>query len=497
MLRQISSYLHKYLLIWIILTAFLVRLYRINQPLADWHAFRQVDTASVTREYIKHGIDLLHPHYQDLSNIQSGIENIEGYRMVEFPFINAGIASLIRWFPSLPLVPTSRLVSILFSLGTLVSLYFLVRNISTPKTAAWSVFWFAFLPYSIFYSRAVLPESPMLFFSTLSLLSFWQWLHQKKYHHLWFLISATSLSLAALLKPFVLFLGFVYLTIYIVYLWELYQQKHHLSHLLKRETFRIFWFLVFGFVAFYPLYWWRHWIEQYPSGIPANDWLYNSNHIRFRPAWFRWLFYERLTKLITGGGVLLFPFVFLKRHKDLIIYGAWWLGMLIYLSLIATGNVQHDYYQVLLIPIICISLAKGTEGLISLLQQKFSKRTTYLISGVIVVICLSIAWHQVKGYFNINHWEYIEAGQRADAILPADAKVIAPAFGDTIFLFQTNRTGWPIGFYIDDKIKYGAEYYVNTSFDDETNQLMEQYQVVEKTDKYVIIDLTQPKVNSD
>jgi hypothetical protein len=42
----------------------------------------------------------------------------------------------------------------------------------------------------------------------------------------------------------------------------------------------------------------------------------------------------------------------------------------------------------------------------------------------------------------------------------ADAKVIAPYMGDTAFLFQTNRTGWPIGFEIDKKIAEGAQYYV-------------------------------------
>lgn len=70
----------------LVLLAFVPRLRGISSQPTDWHAFRQSDTASVTREYVKHGIDLLHPKYQDHSNIQSGKENPEGYRMVEFPF---------------------------------------------------------------------------------------------------------------------------------------------------------------------------------------------------------------------------------------------------------------------------------------------------------------------------------------------------------------------------------------------------------------------------
>ena len=66
-------------------------MYRINQTVLDWHSFRQADTASVTREYVKHGMNLLRPRYDDLGSIQSGQDNLEGYRMVEFPIVQ-------RWF---------------------------------------------------------------------------------------------------------------------------------------------------------------------------------------------------------------------------------------------------------------------------------------------------------------------------------------------------------------------------------------------------------------
>ena len=83
------------------------------------------------------------------------------------------------------------------------------------------------------------------------------------------------------------------------------------------------------------------------------------------------------------------------------------------------------------------------------------------------------------------------AGQAVDKLTPADAKVIAPYQGDTAFLFQTNRTGWPIGGRIDDKIKMGATYYITTTDDDEAKQLEAKYTVVEKTSQYVLIRLSQ------
>ena len=98
----------KILLGCILILAFILRLYRINNPVGDWHAFRQADTASVTREYVKApSIDLLRPQYHDLGNIQSGLDNLDGYRMVEFPLVNAVLAWILRNVPSLDLVITS------------------------------------------------------------------------------------------------------------------------------------------------------------------------------------------------------------------------------------------------------------------------------------------------------------------------------------------------------------------------------------------------------
>jgi len=116
------------ILIVIITLAFVLRLYKISSPILDWHSFRQADTASVTREFIKDDFNPLIPKYHDLSDIQSGVDNPDGYRMVEFPFYNIIVALILKSIPSLPLVTTSRVVSSLFSIGTLISIFFLTKN---------------------------------------------------------------------------------------------------------------------------------------------------------------------------------------------------------------------------------------------------------------------------------------------------------------------------------------------------------------------------------
>ena len=60
---------------------FFARKYKIDTPVADWFSWRQTDTAAVGRFYARDGINVMKPRFYDLSSIQSGIENPNGYRM--------------------------------------------------------------------------------------------------------------------------------------------------------------------------------------------------------------------------------------------------------------------------------------------------------------------------------------------------------------------------------------------------------------------------------
>lgn len=473
----------------ILLAAFVVRLYRISNEPLDWHAWRQADTASVTREYVKHGIDLLSPQYHDVSNIPSGKDNLKGYRMVEFPMINALDAAIIRatgW----PLALVSRLTSVFFSLGTLASLFYLVKSLSGKKVAYLTAILFAFLPYSVYYSRVILPEPSMLFFATFSLAAFHFWLQQKSWS--WYLLSFVSLTLGFLMKPSVIFFLPAYAGLI---LYKELPVKAWTAKFIREKVIYYGLTLVPGFgLSVVPLLVWRNWIAQFPEGIPAFEWLLNSNGIRFRPAWFRWLFWERLTKLMTGFvGVLFMPLNVMAISKDLWVYGAWGLGIFAYLAVIATGNVQHDYYQTLTVPIVCILIGRG----LAIAHRWLTKKVHVVAASAGVALAIGaslfLSWQQVGGYFNINHTEYLETGAAVDRLTPPDALVIAPAFGDTQFLYATNRRGWPIGFDIEDKIKKGADYYVSTSYDDEAKQLEQTYTVVEKNKTFILIDLQKKK----
>jgi 4-amino-4-deoxy-L-arabinose transferase-like glycosyltransferase len=461
----------------IILLAFGLRLYRLNAPLADWHSWRQSDTSAVSRNFVEEGIDLLHPRFEDLSNIPSGLENPEGYRFVEFPLYNLLQAVAFKTWPVFNLEVWGRVISIFFSLGSLLFLFFIAQKYWGGKTALLVAFFFAVLPFNIYYSRVILPEPMMLCTSLAMIFFFDRWLEKSRW--LDYGLGLFSALCSFLLKPFtlVLLLPLVYL------LWQRWS--------FNRKKW--FWFGLAFFLALLPFVWWRWWMTHYPEGIPFSAWLFNYSHIRFRGAFFWWLFGERIGKLILGGwGLILLALgiIVKPKKKEGWFFHAWLAAILVYFVIVAGGNVQHDYYQILAIPIICLFLAKGSAFLITAPRQLFSKGLSYLLLLTSVLFMLAFSWYQIRDFFNINNPVILEAGQAVDRLVPQDAKVIAPYSGDTAFLYQTKRNGWPAGIEIEKMIKLGATYYVNINFDAEVDWLSQTYCVVEKTPDYIIIDLT-------
>jgi 4-amino-4-deoxy-L-arabinose transferase-like glycosyltransferase len=461
--------------------AFIVRLYGLNNPVADWHSWRQADTASVSKTYLNEGINLLYPRYHDISSIQTGIFNPHGYRFVEFPLFNVLHVFFARILP-VEFDSAGRLVSIVASLVSTYLLYLIGKRFIGRLGAILSAFFFAFLPYNIYFSRVILPE-PLA--TTLALGGIWifiRFIDSKKDWRLF--LSGALFALALLVKPFTIF--------YLVPVLYLMMTKFKLKDLLTEPKLLIK-FLLFLNIVLVPLLAWRAWITNYPVGVPFFSWAFNGDHIRFRPAFWRWIFGERLGRLILGvWGVFLFGLGILKTRAKSFFVAAFLIGMFVYVSVVATANVRHDYYQILAVGAIALALGQGGASLLQ--TRAYSRWLARIVFAATVVFMLGMGAYQVKAYYQINHPEIIRAGAAVDRTTPPDALVIAPYNGDTAFLYQTGRWGWPaIDNSIDKIIERGADYYVSvTKGDADTQMIRLRFKPVEETDEYVIFDLGSP-----
>jgi hypothetical protein len=463
----------------IIIAGFLVRLYKINNPVADWHSWRQADTASVTRIYIEKGINLLLPRFDDISSIQSRIFNPEGYRMVEFPVYNAVGALITNYIGHLNFEIWSRLLTIVCALTSSFFVYLIGKRFLGNWGGVLSAFFYLFIPFNIYFTRVILPDPMGVTFGVIGLWTFIRYFDDKGSFYLF--ISAIFFAFMLLIKPY---LGF-----YLFPVGYLLITKFGLKRIIKDKRL-VSEIVIFLLVTFAPFIVWRWWESRFPEGIPLFWWAFNGNGIRFHPAFWNWIFGERLGHLILGSFGLI-PFIFGVFNTKLRNYFVQWflIGTLFYVVVVADANVMHDYYQILTVPAIALTLASGSVYLWK--QSVFNKSLVRSVLFFSIFIMLITGWYQVKGDYVINHWEIMEAGAEVDKITPKDAIVVAPYDGDTAFLYQTKRRGWPaIDNSIDNIIKEGASYYVSVDLgSSDTKMFSARFKTVEKTDKYIILDL--------
>ena len=472
------------LLIVFFVLGFILRLYRFDSPIGDWHSWRQADTSSVSRNFVSGGFDLLHPKFDDLSNVPSGMDNLNGYRFVEFPIYNFLQGFLYKSLGILTLEEWGRLVSISASMFSALFLFLIVKRRFGVWAAFLSLIFFLFLPYNVYFSRTILPDPSMVMAILGGIYFFGLWLDQidrkdrKKW--LYFSVSLILTSVSFLLKPYALFF-----TLPIVYMAF---EKFGIGLIKKWQ----FW--VFGIVSVIPLFLWRWWMLSFPEGIPSSNWLFNEGNIRFKGAFFYWLFGERISRLILGYfGLPLLILGFLRLHlkKDLLFLLSFVGASLIYMTVIARGNVQHDYYQILIIPSICIAMGIGGSFLTKPIQE-VNKYVYYSVFLVCTIFSIMFSWYYVRDFFNINNPSIIVAGKAVDRLTPKDAKIVANYNGDTSFLYQTKRKGWA-SFQngLASLIKKGASYLVLVNPTDIDLGIGTEYKIVEATDQYVIFNLLQ------
>ncbi|MGH7203159.1 MAG: ArnT family glycosyltransferase [Candidatus Levyibacteriota bacterium] len=459
-----------------------LRFHAFNNPVADWHSWRQADTAAVTRNFVKEGFTPLYPKFDSEHALnEQQIPDPHRYFFAEFPLYNILSYYGFTTFGHFTIEEWGRLVSIFFSSLGIVFLYLLVKQYSSEKVALVAAFVFAFLPYNVYYGRVIMPDPMHITFSILALYLITLWTGTGKWW--WAILGGVAYAIAVLTKPYalVLLLPIAYLI--------LREWKHKLF--LRWDTY------LFAIIGLVPYLLWKHHIDMYPEGQFATVWLYNEGNIRFTGAYFHWLIYDRMNRLIfaTGGFVLFWLGIISGNNKkEGFFYYLWLVSVLIFFVVIAKGNVTHDYYQMPIVPIGAIFIGKGTEFLLEYGRRWYHRMINYGVALALLLLMLAFGWFEVRGYYNINHPEIVEAGQTADRILPKDAKVIAPYDNDSSFLYQTNRYGWPIGGdQIPQWIKEGAQYLISVNYDDTTNYWMSKCSVVTKNPKFVIVNLTQCK----
>ena len=164
-----------------------LRLYHVTAPFLDAHAWRQLDTAAMARNFYEGPFFPLDPR------VDWGGRS--GYLEAEFPLVPAVIAVLYRLFGLHEIL--GRLLVIATALGLIWCVYRLALALDgrVPVARA-AAFLMAISPAAVFFGRIVIPDTPMIFLSALALLGFVEFARTDS--RKWLVTGAVALTLACL-----------------------------------------------------------------------------------------------------------------------------------------------------------------------------------------------------------------------------------------------------------------------------------------------------------
>lgn len=458
------------------------RLYKIDNSITEWFSWRQADTAAVGKLFLEKEFNLLKPRYFDLSPIQSGKLNPEGYRMVEFPLYSGIFAGLTKAWPILPLEMWARITTITFSLFMIWAIYYLLFAELGLIEAVFGGLFLSLAPFSVFYSRAILPDMMAISLSILAI--FFSYLYSKKKLIALFIFGIVFFALALLVKPTVIF--FIIPIIYYLYL--------SVSKSYFKKALLIF---VFLFISIIPFVLWRIYITQFPEGIPASQWLFTSVNtatglqvIFFRPAFFRWVFFERINGLILGGFLSTFLVLGLfntgnKNNNFLAL--SFFLSGILYLFTFQGGNVQHEYYQILILPTLAVLIGAGV-GYFVRDKKKNIRNFKIIIVIVIFIFSLLFSFYKIKGNYDETR-DYLSFAEIIKSFTKRNDLIVTDSEGDTTVLYLADREGYPAPFNdFPSLINKGAKYFATMNHDYK-NKLKGQYTLVFEDTKFLLFKL--------
>ncbi len=484
------KYFDQLALFFILVVALLLRLYKISFPLADHHSWRQVDSAAVIRNLTKTNFNLFFPQWNNLvpSNSQN-LPNPNRYFFEDFPpAFDIYAAAFYQIFGGK--VEALRLTSIIFSFLTIVFLYLLVKEFAGKRVGLLAALVLAILPYSVFFSRGLFQEIPLNFYAVSSFYFLSRFLKGRKKG--FFFLAIVLNALLFLTKPYAL--------VFLLPEAFLFFSKEKFSFWKNKDVWLFFLLSLLPFVA-----WWL-WVRRFPEGIPYSDWLFNEGNIRFKGSFFYWIFAQRLSALILGFyGILFFGLglLVLDKFSDGVFY-AWLISLLVYVSVIAKGNVTHDYYQIPFLPVVAYFSAKGIDFLLNLPKKLWQKMASIAIIGFFGVFAIAFSWYQIRDFYNLQSGVDL-AGDFVNQNTPEEALIIAGDGADPTLLYNTNRIGWTVGFgsiyenkeeVIENLREKGASYYVTTAVKQIAGTPFEKYlrshfSVVKETDQFIVFSLSQ------
>lgn len=421
----------------IFLIIFMMRIPNItNSPVEIGDMWRQADTESIARNFIEDRFNIFYPQF----NYDGAPPN---YVQLELQVTTFLIAILYKIFGHHYLI--ARLVPTLFFMGSVYYLFLISKRFYSYKTSWVIIIIYGILPINLFYSRAIMPESALLFFFVGAFYYFIKWIDTEKFGQL--MLAGIFTALAISQKIPAIFIGLTMIALcFVKYKWKFIFKKELWIFAVLALLPNVIFFLWSGNIAeakFVSGIATKHIFPKFFTAFLTIEAItfYKKNLIEF----FGWI-------PIIGSLLGLFT-VFNKKERPILF----WAFAMILEVLIIVSVIRLEYYLIMLGPIIAILCGKA----IAMIWEKY-KAGIIITLGLVVLIFFN-SKNLLGNSFDEINWR-MESSSIIDKYTEKDDLVLIGTFDPSI-LSLSNRKGWRANLkyydYIPENMEDELEYFIN------------------------------------
>jgi hypothetical protein len=470
----------------IVLLGLVLRLRGIHDPLLDHPGWRQGDTAAIARNFATLDFNPLHPQ----TDYNGPPPNYVELELQIVPFLAATLYKIFGIHEVF-----GRLLSIVFSLGTIVVLAYFGRWLSRGSAVAGltAAVLFAVYPGSTYYGRTFMPDTAMIFFYTAALYATARWVIDDEESWGGFWPAALLTAIALLAKPVA--------AVALVPMLAIMPARLGLrSALVRPQTY------AFLAVALLPLLAY----DRYESSIAEWHWASGITRLHVIPslvaAFHSWpamhlklrVFRQNLgmlpRTLLGPLGTAIFAISILAslvrpfavRSRTLLFT---WLASCIAYAFVVMTYERVDYYAYVVLPLAALWSGALITNLFPLASLDKNRKAA-LAAAALLTLAGGILFNQrcVDAYYHYDKANYRMA-KALDTELAPGALVVMGHY-DPSFLYYINRKGWeedPVlwtPFDEQSAIRKGARYFIAV----ENRRLRHNLELVEWLQRFPVIN---------
>lgn len=387
----------------LLLGGFGLRSLNLHNPPLDFHAWRQLRSATIARAMYYEMLPSADAGTRDQAiNLGKRFEVLEPRifeRLVALTYLALGGERL--WVP--------RLYSILFWTIGGAGLFALARRMLSPDAALTALAVYMFMPYGVFASRSFQPDPWMVMWVILAAYALIRWGEEQTWK--WTLLAGVFSGLAVLIKVFAVYPVAAMAIAVVLSNWKLKQIIQDRRVWAAAAVMAII-------PSIYYIFSVGHLATGYISG-----WVSGFSNMLATPRFYiTWMAY--LDGLFDLSVILLgLMAIFLLPRRGRAILLGLWIGYVLIGMSVPSLIITHDYYNLIVVPLAALSLAPLGDLFLAKMAQQPRLWQAFFVGAALLSIAYP-AWITRNGLLSNDYRPEVLGWIKMGRELPSDGLII-------------------------------------------------------------------------